>query len=60
MPARAAVRFNPVIKALYERLKAAGKPENVAITACMRKMLVILNSMVKSNTHWHQTAVPQP
>jgi len=52
MPARNAARFNPTIKALYERLKAAGKPDKVAITACMRKMLVILNAMVKTNTHW--------
>lgn len=56
MPARNAARFNPTIKALYERLKAAGKPDKVAITACMRKMLVILNAMVKTNTHWEQPA----
>jgi transposase len=48
----AATRFNPVIKAFYERLKGAGKPFKVAMTACMRKLLVILNAMMKANTHW--------
>lgn len=59
MPTRNAVRFNPVIKALYDRLNAAGKPEKVAMTACMHKMLVILNSMVKTNTYWHPPGVAQ-
>lgn len=48
----AATRFNPAIKAFYERLKNAGKPFKVAMTACMRKLLVILNAMMKANTHW--------
>lgn len=52
MPTRAAIRFNPFIKALYERLKGAGKPEKVAVTACMRKMLIVLNAMVRTNTPW--------
>lgn len=47
-----ALRFNPVIKALYERLIARGKPAKVAIVACMRKLLVILNAMAKTMTPW--------
>ena len=45
-----AARSNPVIKAFYERLCAAGKAKKTAITACMRKLLVILNSMLKHGT----------
>jgi transposase len=52
MPAIAALRFNPVIRAFYDRMIAAGKHHYVAITACMRKMLVILNAMVKANRPW--------
>jgi transposase len=52
MGALAAIRFNPVIKAFYERLCAAGKKFKVAITACMHKMLTILNAIVKSKTMW--------
>ena len=52
MPAITAMRCNPVIGALYERLISAGKNHKVAITACMRKILVILNAMVRSNTPW--------
>ena len=48
----AATRFNPVIKAFYHRLLAAGKPTKVALTACMRKLLTILNCMLKRRTHW--------
>jgi len=40
------------IKDFYMRLTKAGKPHKVAITACMRKMLVILNSMIKNMTYW--------
>jgi transposase len=47
-----ATRFNPVIRAFYQRLCAAGKPKKVALTACMRKLLIILNAMVKSGTPW--------
>jgi transposase len=53
MPAIAALRFNPVIRAFYDRLIAAGKHHYVAITACMRKMLVILNAMLKTNQPWN-------
>ena len=54
MSTLAAMRCNPVIRAFYLRLRAAGKPAKVALTACMRKLLVILNAMVRSNTHWQQ------
>ncbi len=47
-----ASRFNPVIKAFYQRLRAAGKPAKVALTACMRKLLTILNAMLKAKTPW--------
>ncbi len=52
MPAIAAITHNPVIRALYQRLLKAGKHHYVAITACMRKMLVILNAMLRSNQPW--------
>lgn len=47
-----AMRFNPAIKKFYERLRLAGKLHKVAITACMRKLLVILNTMIKNHTCW--------
>jgi transposase len=47
-----ATRHNPVIKAFYTRLLAAGKMKKVALTACMRKLLTILNAMVKSQIPW--------
>jgi transposase len=52
MAALVATRCNPVIRAFYQRLLAAGKPKKVALTACMRKLLTILNAMVKTNTRW--------
>jgi transposase len=48
----AATRYNPVIKGFYERLIAKGKLRKVAIVACMRKMLIILNAIVKSSKPW--------
>jgi transposase len=53
-----AIRFNPLLKAFFERLKAAGKPHKVAMVACMRKLLCILNTMIKNHTLW-QYQVPQ-
>lgn len=47
-----AVRFNPVIKAFYDRLIAAGKPPKVALTACSHKLLRILNAMARDGTDW--------
>lgn len=52
MATLAAIRCNPVIKAFHARLKAAGKKPKVAIVACMRKLLTILNAMIKSMTPW--------
>lgn len=50
-----AIRINPTIKYFYRRLIAAGKAPKVAITACMRKLLTILNVMVKTQTSWRTT-----
>lgn len=47
-----AARHNPVIGAFYRRLVAAGKPKKLALVACMRKLLTILNVMVRTNTRW--------
>jgi transposase len=47
-----AIRHNPVIKAFYERLVGAGKPKKVAIVACMRKLLTILNAMLRDEAKW--------
>lgn len=47
-----AARYNPAIKAFYERLKAAGKLPKVALIACMRKLLTTLNAMVRTSKHW--------
>lgn len=53
MAAQTAKRWNPVIRTLYERLTSRGKPHKVAMVACMRKMLVILNTMAKNNVLWN-------
>ena len=55
MSALTATRFNPVIRVFYQRLCAAGKAKKVALTACMRKLLIILNAMMKHRTRWAQT-----
>jgi len=47
-----AIQHNPTVRAWYEHLLAAHKPKKVAITACMRKLLVVLNAMLKTNTRW--------
>ncbi len=52
----AAVRSNPVIKDFYAQLRARGKYPKSALTACMRKLLVILNAMLHNKTHWHAPA----
>ena len=46
------IRHNPILRTFYERLRAAGKPFKVAATACMRKLLTILNAMVRQQRHW--------
>ena len=52
MGALVASRYNPVLRVFYQRLLAAGKPKKLALTACMRKLLTILNAMVKTGQHW--------
>jgi transposase len=52
MATLAAIRHNPVLRAFYQRLWQAGKLKKVAIVACMRKLLTILNAMVKHQTPW--------
>jgi transposase len=57
MAAYATTKFNPIMKAFYERLTAAGKPFKVAITACMRKLVGYLNVMLKERLTWDQLAI---
>ena len=57
MAALVAVRFNPVIKAFYERLINKGKLKKVALTACMHKLLIILNAMMKQNSFWQPQVI---
>ena len=52
MASLSASRYNPVLRVFYQRLLAAGKPKKVALTACMRKLLTILNAMIRSGQHW--------
>ena len=54
MPTRVAIRHNPKIKDFYERLLKNGAEKMVAVTACMRKILVTLNAMATNNTMWNQ------
>lgn len=53
-----ATRFNPAIRAFYQRLCAAGKSKKLALTACMRKLLTMLNSMLKHKIPWRHTYSP--
>jgi transposase len=53
-----AVRYDSVLKVFYERLRAAGQAAKVALTACMRKLLTILNAMVKHHRPWQVREVP--
>ena len=55
MAALVAKRHNPVIRAFYERLLGAGKPKKVALVACMRKLLTILNAMLRDQSLWNAT-----
>ncbi|MCJ7511244.1 MAG: IS110 family transposase [Dehalococcoidia bacterium] len=52
MAALVAARCNPVLRAFYQRLVEAGKPKKVALTACMHKLLTILNAMIRHRTPW--------
>ena len=58
MAALVASRKNSLIRSFYERLRGAGKKPKVALVACMRKLLTILNAMVRSGQPWHAQAVP--
>ena len=58
MAALAATRCNHAIATYYRRLRNAGKPTKVALTACMRKLLTILNVMVRDNKLWNVKAHP--
>ena len=54
MAALSAVRYNPVIKLFYDRLLSKGKPKKVALVACMHKLLIILNAIMKSAVPWSE------
>ena len=58
MAALVAIRHNPVIKVFHSRLIAAGKPKKVAIVACMRKLLTILNAMLRDQATWNASMHP--
>lgn len=58
MAALSGVRYNPVLRAFYEQLVARGKLKKVALVACMRKLLTILNSILRHNTPWSPNLVP--
>ena len=53
MPMLSAIRHNPAMHAFYQRLIGRGKPRKVAITACVRKMLTILNAILRKETTWN-------
>jgi transposase len=55
MPALAAARYNPDLKAFYTRLRAAGKPAKLALVAVMRKLVVLANTLITQNRNWTQT-----
>ncbi len=52
-----AIQCHPKLKPMYERMVAAGKPRKVAIVACMRKQLIILNTMVRNGTFWDENMI---
>ena len=54
MAALVATRYNPAIKTCYQRLCQAGKAKKLALTPCMRKLLTILNAMLKTRTPWRE------
>jgi transposase len=55
MATLASIRYNPLIQAFYRRLVATGKPKMVAVIACMRKLLIILNAILKTKKRWQPT-----
>ncbi len=56
MAALVGARHNPILRALYARLRAKGKPAKVALVACMRKLLTVLNAMIRDQTPWRQNS----
>jgi transposase len=58
MAALVASRHNPVIAVFYRRLRSLGKPPKLALTACMRKLLVILNAMLRDRRPWQPASIP--
>ena len=58
MAALVATKCNPAIRSCYQRLCSAGKPRKVALTACMRKLLIICNAVVKTSTPWNPSFSP--
>ena len=57
MAALVGMRKNDVVRAHYQHLRAAGKPPKVALVACMRKLLLILNAMVRTGQPWQPKAI---
>lgn len=57
MPTLSAIRHNPMIRAYYQRLIKSGKPRMVAVVACMRKILITLNAMIKTKTRWQAPTI---
>jgi transposase len=60
MATLSASRHNPTIRRFHQRLIAAGKPQKVALTACMRKLLIILNAMIRDMEPWRATRPALP
>lgn len=60
MGALVATKHNPILKEFYERLLSAGKPKKVALVACMRKLLTILNAMMRDRAIWRCPHVLTP
>lgn len=58
MAALVAARHNPALRAFYDRLRTAGKPAKVALTAVMRKLIVILTAILRDNTTWRDVTKP--
>jgi transposase len=56
MAALVAARVNPVIRRMYLRLREAGRPAKLALTACMRKLLTILNAIIRDRKAWEASA----
>lgn len=57
MPSLVATRFNPDLKAKYQQLVNAGKPAKVAITAIMRKLIILANTLIKANRLWKENGL---